>query len=69
MLFSEILGRRGVAVSPASHFGAVVNPLGSASINSVITEVVTGSSLSHSSTRTLTFEVLPVKLNPYPLML
>lgn len=56
-------------MSPASHFGAVVNPLGSASINSVITEVVTGSSLSHSSTRTLTFEVLPVKLNPYPLML
>lgn len=42
MLFSEISGRRGVAVSPASHFGAVVNPLGSASINSVITEVVTG---------------------------
>lgn len=45
MLFPEILGKEGsccVSCRPASHFEAIVNLLGSASISSVITEVVTG---------------------------
>lgn len=73
MIFLEILGKEGsccVSRRLVSRcFEAVVNPLGRASVSSVIAEAVMELSLSHSSKCTLTFKVLSVKVNPYPLIL
>lgn len=69
MIFPAIPGKEGSCCvsyrTVSCGFEVVVNPLGRVSVSPAIAEA----SLSHSSVCPLTFEVVPVKVNPYPLIL